>query len=46
VILASALFLAGVSSRFGWRPVRVIVITLASPVTPYGLYHIAIYPIY
>jgi hypothetical protein len=46
VILASALFLAGVSSKLGRRPAGVIVITLASAVTLYGLGHIAVDPIY
>jgi hypothetical protein len=45
VILASVLFLAGITSRFNWLPVRVTIALIASAILVYGLFNIATYPI-
>jgi len=45
VILASVLFLAGITSRFNWLPVRATIALIASAILVYGLFNIATYPI-
>jgi len=46
VILASVLFLAGITSRFNWSPVRVAITIIALVILVYGLINILSYPIY
>ena len=45
VILASVLFLAGITSRFNWLTTRVVITIIALAILLYGLYNIATYPI-
>jgi len=45
VILASVLFLAGITSRFNWLPVRVAMTFIALVILVYGLFNIVAYPI-
>lgn len=45
VVLASVLFLSGVSSRLNWRRGRIFMIFLALGLLLFGLYNLIVYPI-
>ena len=45
VFLASALFLAGIASRFAWRPARLAILATSATVLAVGLYNVVRLPV-
>jgi hypothetical protein len=46
VFLATVLFLTAIADRFEWNVVRAMLLALALGMLLFGLYHLAVYPIY
>jgi hypothetical protein len=46
VFLASALFLAGIASRFAWPPARLAILATSATVLAVGLYNVVRLPVH
>jgi hypothetical protein len=46
VVLASALFLAGIAGRFAWRPARVAILATSATVLAVGLINVVRLPVH